>query len=112
MVGVFHFVPETSDPDGLLARYREPMPSGSYLALSHFTADTRPADMGAMVEVMKKTKDPIYPRSRQRITELFQGWELLEPGVVSTALWRPDSRSDLADRPERDQILAGVGRKP
>jgi len=112
MVGVFHFVPEDSDPDRLLARYREPLASGSYLALSHFTADTRPAEMAAMVAVMKNSKDPIYPRSRDRITQLFAGFELLEPGVVSTALWRPDAQTDLADRPERDQILAGVGRKP
>lgn len=112
MVGVFHFVPESADPSGLLARYRNVLASGSYLALSHFSADTRPAEMAAMVEVMKNTKDPIHPRSRSRFTELFSGYELLEPGVVSTALWRPDSEADLADRPERDQILAGVACKP
>ena len=112
MVGVFHFVPESRDPSGLLARYRQALAPGSFLAMSHFTADTRPAEMDAMVEVMKNTRDPIYPRSRQRFTELFDGFELLEPGVVSTALWRPDSQDDLDDRPERDQILAGVGRRP
>jgi SAM-dependent methyltransferase len=111
MVGVLHFVPELKDPDSLLAQYRDRLAPGSYLALSHFTADSRPAEMAAMVEVMKSSKDPIYPRSRQRFTELFAGFELVEPGVVSTALWRPDSTADLADRPERDQILAGVGRK-
>lgn len=109
MVGVFHFVPESADPDGLLAQYRQALAPGSQLALSHFTSDTRPAEMDAMVEVMKRTRDPIHPRSRQRITELFAGFELVDPGVVSTALWRPDSDQDLADRPERDQILAGVG---
>lgn len=112
MVGVFHFVPESRDPSAVLAGYRDALPSGSYLALSHFTSDTRPAEMAAMVEVMKSSKDPVYPRSRERITELFDGFELLEPGVVSTPLWRPDSDVDLADSPERDQILAGVGRKP
>jgi len=68
--------------------------------------------MAATVEVMKGSKDPIYPRSRQRFTELFAGFEMVEPGVVSTALWRPSSDADLEDRPERDQILAGVGRWP
>jgi S-adenosyl methyltransferase len=112
MVGVLHFVPEENDPGGLLSRYRDALASGSYLALSHFTADIRAAEMAAMVEVMKRTKDPIYPRTRTRFTELFDGFDLVEPGVVSTALWRPDSQDDIADRPERDQILAGVGRKP
>ena len=112
MVGVFHFVPEDNDPSKLLLGYRNALAPGSYLAMSHFTADTRAAEMAAMVEVMKRTKDPIYPRTRERFTQLFDGFELLEPRVVSTALWRPDSPDDLADRPERDQILAGVGRKP
>ena len=112
MVGVLHFVPEQRDPDRLLARYRAALAPGSYLALSHFTADTRAAEMAAVVEVMKRTKDPIHPRTRERITRFFDGFELVEPGVVSTALWRPDSPSDLVDRPGRDQILAGVGRRP
>jgi hypothetical protein len=37
---------------------------------------------------------------------------MVEPGVVSTALWRPDSDTDQEDRPERDQVLAGIGRRP
>lgn len=112
MVNVIHFVPDERDPGRLLARYRQALAPGSHLVLSHFTADTRAAEMAAMVEVMKRTKDPIHPRSRERLSQLFDGFELVEPGVVATALWRPDSPSDLADRPERDQILAGVGRRP
>jgi hypothetical protein len=112
MVWVLHFVPDEKDPSRLLARYRDAMAAGSHLALSHVTADIRAAEVAALVEVMKKTKDPIHPRSRERFTGFFDGFDLLEPGVVSTALWRPDSREDLAARPERDQVLAGVGRKP
>jgi SAM-dependent methyltransferase len=112
MVGVVHFVPEEKDPGKLLATYRDALAPGSYLAMSHFTADTRAAEMAAMVEVMKRTKDPIHPRTRERFTEFFDGFELLEPGVVSTALWRPESQAEIAHRPERDQILAGIGRKP
>ncbi|HEY0639030.1 MAG TPA: SAM-dependent methyltransferase [Pseudonocardiaceae bacterium] len=111
-VGVLHFVPDSRDPDALLGRYRAVLAPGSLVALSHFTADTRPAEVAAMVEVMRHTKDPVHPRSRERFTEFFAGLELVEPGVVSTALWRPDSAADLADRPERDQIHAGVGRVP
>jgi len=111
MVGVLHFVPESKDPDALLAHYRQVLAPGSHLALSHFTADTRPVEMAAMVQVMKSSKDPIHPRGRARFTELFDGLDLVPPGVVSTALWRPDSEADLAERPERDQILAGMGRR-
>jgi hypothetical protein len=112
MVGVFHFVPRADQPVELLTRYRDALASGSYLALSHFTADSRPEQMSAMVEVMKKSKDPIHPRSRAEFTELFGGFDLVEPGIVSTATWRPAGPADTSDGPERDQILAGVAIKP
>jgi len=112
IVSVLHFVPESKDPGALLAHYREALAPGSFLAMSHLSADHRPAETAALVEVTKRTRDPSYPRSRQRFTQLFDGFELQDPGVVSTALWRPDSDADLADRPERDRVLAGVGRKP
>lgn len=111
MVCVAHFVPDDADPVGLLGRYREALAPGSYLALSHLTADSGAAEMDALVEVMRGSKDPIHPRSRKQITELFTGFELLEPGVVSVAEWRPRSLGDSGDLPERDQVLAGVGVK-
>ncbi len=112
MVGVLHFVPTSFDAAGLVGRYKETIAPGSYVALSHFTADTRKAEMDAMVEVMKHSKDPIYPRTRAEFTEFFTGLELAEPGVVSTADWRPDSIEEYGTGPERDQIYAGVGYKP
>ncbi|MFB9428610.1 SAM-dependent methyltransferase [Streptoalloteichus tenebrarius] len=112
MVGVFHFVPDEWGPRDLLDRFRSRLAPGSHLALSHFTADTRPDEMAAMVEVMSRSKDPIHPRSRAEVEALFTGFDLVEPGVVSTADWRPVSPGDGAEGPEREQIYAGVGRLP
>jgi hypothetical protein len=53
-----------------------------------------------------------YPRTREQFTTFFEGLELLEPGVVPLVQWRPEPHADFADGPERDQVLAGVGRKP
>ncbi|MQA13415.1 MAG: hypothetical protein GEV09_04350 [Pseudonocardiaceae bacterium] len=111
MVGVLHFVHDVEDPQGVLARYREVLAPGSHLALSHCTSDSRPTEMAAMAEVMKRGKDPMYTRSHADVTALFDGFELLEPGVVATPLWRPASPDDRHDGPERDQIYAGVGVK-
>ena len=53
----------------------------------------------------------IYAHSKDEITAMFDGLELLPPGLVDAAFWR-------ADRPARtpaegtSMILAGVGRKP
>ncbi|SDP42343.1 S-adenosyl methyltransferase [Actinopolyspora xinjiangensis] len=110
MVGVLHFAAPEHNPVEVMRRYREALPAGSYLAVSHFTADIRPREMREVSEVMRQSADPIHPRSRPEITELFEGFELLEPGVVGTALWRPEDESH-ADVPGASQIYAGVGYK-
>lgn len=111
MVCVVHFVPDDADPMGLIGRFRDALAPGSYLGLSHLTADSGATEMDALVEVMRGSRDPIHPRSKTQIAEMFTGFELLDPGVVSVADWRPRSPGDDGDPPERDQILAGVAVK-
>ncbi|GAA2772622.1 SAM-dependent methyltransferase [Saccharopolyspora taberi] len=111
MAGVFHFVSPESDPPGIVARYRDELSPGSFLALSHFTADISPDEMAGVVRVMSRSSDPIHPRTRAEITELFTGFDLVEPGIVGTALWRPDHPERAGLEPGAAQIYAGVGRK-
>jgi hypothetical protein len=109
--GVFHFVSPEKHPDRVVAAYRDAVASGSYLAISQFTADLMPEEMAKVVAVMKHSRDPMYPRSRDEITALFEGFEIVPPGVVVTALWRPDSADQPDGDPQRSGIYAGVGRK-
>ncbi|SDD60923.1 SAM-dependent methyltransferase [Actinokineospora iranica] len=111
MAGVFHFVAPEKNPQKIIADYRDAIAPGSYLAFSQFTRDLMPAEMDRIVEVMKSSRDPMYPRSRPEITELFDGFDILEPGIVPTALWRPDTGLYDGDDPKRAGIYAGVGRK-
>ncbi|WP_018682258.1 SAM-dependent methyltransferase [Actinokineospora enzanensis] len=117
MAGVFHFVPPAKDPARIVATYRDAVPPGSHLALSQFTRDLMPAEMDRVVEVMKSSRDPMYPRTHAEITALFAGFDIEEPGVVPTALWHPDGGLDAlddlvdGDDPNRAGIYAGVGRK-
>ncbi|WP_054056017.1 SAM-dependent methyltransferase [Alloactinosynnema sp. L-07] len=111
MAGVFHFVPPRSNPAQIVARYRDATASGSWLAFSQFTRDLMPEEMDRIVEVMKSSRDPMFPRSRDEIAALFEGYELVEPGIVPTALWHPDQGLDDGDDPNRAGILSGVGRK-
>ncbi|PPK61333.1 SAM-dependent methyltransferase [Actinokineospora auranticolor] len=111
MAGVFHFVPPAKDPRRIVAEYRDALVPGSYLSFSQFTRDLMPAEMDRVVEVMKSSRDPMYPRSHAEITELFDGFEVVEPGIVPTALWQPDPDLDDGGEPNRAGIYAGVGRK-
>jgi hypothetical protein len=52
----------------------------------------------------------IRTRNREELTRFFGGLELLEPGVVSCSLWRPDP-SDVGTHAEVHQYC-GVARKP
>ncbi|SFR24204.1 S-adenosyl methyltransferase [Lentzea waywayandensis] len=107
--GVFHFVPPQADPNSIVAAYRDAVPTGSYLAVSQFTQDLQPEEMAGIVEVMKKSQNPMYPRTKSEIEALFSGFELLEPGIVPTPLWRPEGTN--TDDPDRAGIYAAVGRK-
>ncbi|GII22380.1 SAM-dependent methyltransferase [Planosporangium mesophilum] len=108
MVAVFHFVADERKPLEILARYRAALPSGSLLALSHLTADQMPAEMDAVVEAMRNSRDPMYFRSYDEVAAMFDGLELVKPGVVSAGRWR----NDQGDGSGQEGIYAGVGRKP
>ncbi|WP_158840628.1 SAM-dependent methyltransferase [Saccharothrix deserti] len=109
-VGVLHFVPPEQDPGGVVAAYRDVVVPGSYLALSQFTSDLQPDQMAAVVAVMRGSANPMYPRTRAEITAMFDGFDLVEPGVVPLPLWRPEDGAVDEDA-GRAGIFAGVGRK-
>ncbi|WP_394621928.1 SAM-dependent methyltransferase [Lentzea sp. JNUCC 0626] len=107
--GVFHFVPPQADPNAIVAAYRDAVPVGSYLAVSQFTQDLQPEEMAGIVEVMKQSQNPMYPRTKSEVEALFAGFELVEPGIVPTPLWRPEGST--TDDPDKAGIYAAVGRK-
>ncbi|WP_439664189.1 SAM-dependent methyltransferase [Lentzea sp. HUAS TT2] len=107
--GVFHFVPPEAGAEAIVAAYRDAVPAGSYLAVSQFTQDLQPEEMAGIVEVMKKSQNPMHPRTKSEIAALFAGFELVEPGIVPTPLWQPEGAN--TDDPDKAGIYAAVGRK-
>jgi hypothetical protein len=111
MLSLLHFVPDSWDPVGLLARYGERLAPGSYLALSHTTGDGNPAGLAEAAQFYRNTPEPLYLRSHEEVLRLFTGFELVEPGLVGSALWRPSGPGDLSDSAEMNTIIyGGVGR--
>jgi hypothetical protein len=108
MVAVFHFVPDSRGPKEILARYRDALPDGSLLALSHLTADKAPEEMAAVVEAMKNSRDPMYFRTHDEVAGYFDGFELLPPGLVTAPRWRPELGGEDVGGPE--DIYVGVGK--
>jgi hypothetical protein len=64
-------------------------------------------------DVARRADVEFVMRSHTEVEALFDGLDLVEPGVVWVPQWRPESTDDLYyDRPEMSAIYAGVGRKP
>jgi S-adenosyl methyltransferase len=113
MVSVLPFIPDEAGPRTAIARYLDVMASGSYFVLSHGTAEGMEDDAAqASHREYQRTTTPGIGRSRQEIIGLMSGTELVEPGLVWTPQWRPDSPGEVGDHPEHSLVLAAVGRKP
>jgi hypothetical protein len=107
LVAVLHFVRDEEDPAGIVARLVAAMTPGSYLVLSHATGDLVPPDVGSKAtRAYDRASAPLVLRTRAEIERLFDGLELIEPGVVQLCNWRPDG-----DLPTGNGLLGGVARK-
>jgi hypothetical protein len=111
---VWHFVSDAHDPAGLMARYRAELAPGSYVALTHITRDYASPELNKAIDhASQSTPDAFFPRDHARVTDMFTGLELVAPGVVGCAAWRPGGPGDFSDEPGSNAtIYAGVGRVP
>jgi hypothetical protein len=101
-----HFVQDDQDPEGALATYREAIPVGSMLALSHPAGDTTAQGVSEAIDVFSQGHLVPVARDRERLIGFFEGFELLEPGVTRVPLWRPDREGS-----EEVPVNGGLGVK-
>ncbi|WP_436790782.1 SAM-dependent methyltransferase [Yinghuangia sp. YIM S10712] len=98
LIAVLPFVPDK--PAETLAQLTDRLPSGSYLGLSHLTADNDPAGVGRLVDTYRQTGINTQALTRAEVADLVpDGWEIVEPGVQILSQWLPD-----ADAPAPDPV--------
>lgn len=97
-VAVLHFI-GGDQPARIVAETRRHLAPGSYLAVSHAAdlPDTaadpdRASATRAAADLYTDTTTPLVLRTYQQVSALFDGFDLLEPGVVPAHLWRPERR--------------------
>jgi hypothetical protein len=114
MASVLHFVPDSSHPSEIVAQYRDAVPAGSHLALSHIGSKEEPGNRTGMLAdfkaVYQNTTNPVVLRKRPQIEAFFDGFQLLEPGVTLVHQWRPDADQELPAK--LPPGYGGVGVKP
>jgi len=92
LVVVLHFITDAQDPAGIVAQLREAITPGSFLAISHATGDFHPQVGAKAAEVYRQASAPLVLRSRTQIARLFDGFDLVAPGLVQPASWRPNDQ--------------------
>lgn len=113
LVAILHFITDAEDPAGIVATLRNALPDGSYLALSHATADFHPPGTDDEAAVAyRNAAASLLLRTHLEVTRYFDGFDLLEPGLVQAPLWHPDGRAPRPKDLAKIGIYAGVGRKP
>jgi O-methyltransferase involved in polyketide biosynthesis len=110
-VGVLMYFRDSDSPNPfeMVATVLEPMPSGSYLAVTTPTPDFNPEETAKAVAAAEAAGITLVPRGKAEVARFFSGLELVDPGVAPMLAWRPDEQP--AD-PERAYYWAGVARKP
>ncbi len=110
LVSVLHFLDDADDPWAVMAHLRDALAPGSFLVLSHATGEAKPDVAAAANTVyMNKVAARGDYRSRAGILRLFDGFTLVEPGLVYVSQWRPDEAADPSDDGSRLWLLGGVG---
>jgi hypothetical protein len=110
LLGILHNIGDQYDPCGIVRKLMEPVPSGSYLAICHLTADIYPELTEFARALNERQLDaPLVLRDHAQVTRFFDGLDLVEPGVVQLSKWRPRSQFESA---AAAALWGGVARKP
>jgi hypothetical protein len=109
LVAVLHFVADHEDPWAIVNCYKDMMAPGSYLVISHVTADHLPAEAARQAQAAYDgASAPGVARTREQVAGFFAGLDMTPPGLVNASAWRP---AHVGPAPGPAVFYAGIGRK-
>lgn len=113
LVAVVHFLPEQAATREIVRSLLGALPAGSYLTMSCATKEfLTPQLAESWDESLRTGRSDVYPRERAEFAEFFDGLDLIEPGIVAVAEWRPDPQAQEHPAPVDASIFGAVARKP
>jgi len=110
MCGILHYVLDEEHPADVVATLYHALPSGSYVFIHHLLAIEDPA-AAVLQEQMRSGLGRAQFRTMDQVRALFDGLELVEPGLVIVPDWRPEPPG-IRDHPVLEMACVGVARKP
>jgi SAM-dependent methyltransferase len=101
---VLHCLWDREDPWGVVGQFRDAVAPGSYLALSHMTGEAHPEAAAGLFRMTQELhwNTPLISRDRADIARFFDGFTLVEPGLVAPAQWRPELDNPLRNGRDPD----------
>ena len=97
LLTVLQFVTDDAEASAIVNRLMDACAPGSYLAISHPASDIDAEQHTEMVRRLNESvAEKVALRDHAGVTRLFDGLELVEPGVVRASQWRPDSELEAA----------------
>jgi hypothetical protein len=106
-----HFIPDQADPHGMVRRMMGHLAPGSYLAISQVVSDDPEVRQQMTDYALGNTRGDFGRfRSKREVRALFDGLEVIEPGLGNVNDWHPDGREE----PQSTRWIeyGGVARKP
>ncbi len=111
LVATLPLIVDDEDASRVVRTFGEVLVPGSLMAISHSAAEATIPGIEKLQELFGQASAAVS-RYGDQILRYFDGFELVEPGLVPTPQWRPESPDDLlVSEPERVYFVAGVGRK-
>lgn len=117
-LGTLHHYDREPSPQDIMAEYIDALPSGSYVAISHFSDPQTTPELSELAQKLQEVflESPLGTgvfRTRAEIEGMLPGLELVEPGVTRCADWRPEGPRIVKPlQPVQHCMVGAVGRKP
>lgn len=109
LIALLPFVTDEQDPRRVVRTLLEPLPSGSFLTLSHVGTEFDPEVWERITALYRSGGTQVQARSHAEIGRFFEGLDLCDPGVVPATRWHPEpGMRVIGEQP----VYAGVARKP
>jgi len=117
LLSILHHINDDEDPERIARVLRDALPSGSYLAIIHFWD---PADEHPDVSAKTRDAERVFNenlgtgrwRTRKEIMAYLGDFELVEPGLVPLAEWRPVPDETSTQTNSYYTMIGGIARKP
>jgi hypothetical protein len=112
LIAVLHFVHGHGAAQPIVRRLLDALPAGSYLVATHATQDFGTPEQQALYQqILQEGKSDVWTRPKDEFAALFDGLDLVEPGVVPASEWRPEPGAEIPERSDIN-VWTAVGRKP